>query len=221
MKKTLSVLILILTFALAAFTGCADNQTFTQKHYEYNDGETVSFNINATDREIEIGVSYDNKIYIECYESEKEYYNITNENGIFSVNFVTDKKWTDYVSAKPSANYRKIFVKLPSGAISNVTVTTTNENIAVNKVSVQESITLTSNGGDILLNKVNVGETINLTAKNGDIVGTVVGDWNTFAIACTIKKGDCNLPLNKQDGNKLFTANCNNGDINVTFVEGN
>ncbi len=73
MKKTLSVLILILTFALAAFTGCADNQTFTQKHYEYNDGETVSFNINATDREIEIGVSYDNKIYIECYESEKQY----------------------------------------------------------------------------------------------------------------------------------------------------
>ncbi len=220
MKKILMALIMILTLALTALTGCTDKETFTQKRCEYDGNNIVSFKINAADREIYVDVSYDNKIYIECYESEKEYYNITNENGVISVNFVTDKKWTDFFGAKPSVDYRKISVKLPYGIISNIEVTTANENITVNKVSVKQSITLSSNGGSILLDKVNAGSTIDLTAKNGDILGTVIGDWNTFAIACTIKKGDCNLPLNKQDGNKLLTANCNNGDINVLFADG-
>ncbi len=58
-----------------------------------------------------------------------------------------------------------------------------------------------------------------MTAKNGNIAGTIIGGWDDFSISCNIKKGDCNLPASKEGGEKLFTASCNNGNINIEFVK--
>ncbi len=33
-----------------------------------------------------------------------------------------------------------------------------------------------------------------------------------------IKKGECNLPLSKTDGEKSLVSDCNNGNIEIEFV---
>lgn len=71
----------------------------------------------------------------------------------------------------------------------------------------------------IICERVNVGKSINLKAKDGNITGSIIGGWDDFSISCKIKKGDCNLPELKEDGEKLFFADCNNGNISIEFVK--
>ncbi len=66
---------------------------------------------------------------------------------------------------------------------------------------------------------MSVGKAISITIKNGDIKGSVIGGWDDFDIACTIKKGESNLPAEKVGGDKSLKANCNNGDINIEFIK--
>ena len=80
------------------------------------------------------------------------------------------------------------------------------------------SISLSSNGGNINFESLNVGSGLSLTAKNGNISGTVAGSYDDFAIQTEIKKGDSNLPGDKASGSKALNVSCNNGDVNIEFV---
>ena len=59
---------------------------------------------------------------------------------------------------------------------------------------------------------------VSLVSKNGGISGTIVGGMDDFSIVCRIKKGECNLPESKEGGEKSFSADCNNWDINIKFI---
>ena len=59
---------------------------------------------------------------------------------------------------------------------------------------------------------------MNLTVKNGDISGTIAGSYDDFAIQSEIKKGESNLPGNKNGGEKTLTVSGNNGDVHIEFV---
>lgn len=130
-----------------------------------------------------------------------------------------DKSWTDFIGVKPSDEYRKIQIRVPDNLISAFSANTTNENIQLSPLSFTDNISLNANGGDIVCEKINVGKSISLTAKNGNIRGTVLGGMDDFSITCTIKKGKSNLPAQKEGGEKTFSADCNNGDINVEFIK--
>ena len=205
--KKISIL-LILLFGVMAFslTGCSNGGTFTEKSYASGANEIEKVMVQASDRELEIGTSEDDQIYV-------------SENKELVIKLVFNKDWTDYIGTKPSAKYRKIKIRIPDGLISAFSAKTTNENIEVGPLSFTEGVSLNANGGSIVCDRVNVGKTISLTAKNGDIRGTIVGDWDDFSISCTYKKGDCNLPASKEGGDKSLTADCNNGDIDIQFVQ--
>ena len=103
--------------------------------------------------------------------------------------------------------------------LNSIQISTTNEKILLNNISVKETIVINSNGGDVEFDSLYVGKKINITAKNGNITGSLIGDINEFSISYTIKKGDCNLPINKEDGSKSINADCNNGNINIDFIK--
>ena len=219
--KKISIL-LILLFGVMAFslTGCSNGGTFTEKSYASGVNEIEKVTVQASDRGLEIDASEDDQIYVDYFDSEKEYLDITvSENKELVIKLVFNKDWTDYIGTKPSAKYRKIKIRIPDGLISAFSAKTTNENIEVGPLSFTEGVSLNANGGSIVCDRVNVGKTISLTAKNGDIRGTIVGDWDDFSISCTYKKGDCNLPASKEGGDKSLTADCNNGDIDIQFVQ--
>lgn len=219
--KKLTVLMLAVAGAfLFALSGCSNKDTFTEKFYSGGAAEIEKVIVRVTDREVEISTSDDNRIYIDYFDGEKEYLDISvSESKELTVKLVFNKDWTDYIGAKPFTEYRKIKISVPDNLINTLSVNTTNENIKVNSLSVKENISLDTNGGSIICECVNVGKAINLKAKNGNIAGTIIGGWDDFAISCTIKKGDCNLPLSKENGKKSFIADCNNGNIDIEFVK--
>ena len=218
--KKFAVVLLVFAYALVfALFGCSNNDTFTEKSYLSGETEIEKIIVQATDREVEISASDDNQIYINYFDGEKEYLDISvSDNKELTVKLVFDKDWTDYIGTKPSAEYRKIKIRIPNNSIGTLSVNTTNENIKVNSLSFTENISLATNGGNIMCERVNVGKSINLEAKDGNITGSIIGGWDDFSITCKIKKGDCNLPELKKGGEKSFTAECNNGNIHIEFI---
>lgn len=219
MKKLATLLFALIGILVFALTGCSNNDTFTKKTYSTGESEIENITIQLENREIEISPSNDNQIYIDYFDGEKEYLDISIlENKELSIKLVYNKNWIDYIGTKAPAEYHKIKIALPNNLISTLSSITTNANIKVNSLSLTQSIALETSGGNILCEQVNIGKSINLKAKNGNITGSIIGGWDDFSISCKIKKGDCNLPLLKENGEKSLIADCNNGDINIQFV---
>lgn len=221
MKRLTALFIASTSFVLAfALTGCNYGDTFTQQAYSSGDSKIDAVAIDVSDREIEVSVSDDSQVHIDYFESEKEYYELSiSENNLLKMDFLQNKEWSDFIGTKPKSDFRKISLKIPQALLSNLTIITTNGKISLSKIAVTESISLSSNGGSIELEQIDVGKALTLTAKNGNIQGTVIGSYDVFSIACEIKKGECNLPLQKTDGQKSLKVNCNNGDIKIDFIK--
>lgn len=220
MKKQTAFLLIIIGSVLFAFAGCSGNDSFTQQSYQSGDSVIEQIVIDVSDRELQISASEDDQIHIDYFDSDKEKLKISlSDDHTLTVELTIDKNWTDYIGTKASIEYRKIEVKIPNDIVIGLSANTTNEDIHITSLSFTESVSLDSNGGNVICDRVNAGKSIHLTSKNGDITGTVLGALDDFSITCTIKKGDCNLPLSKEDGTKSFVADCNNGDINIEFVK--
>lgn len=220
MKRFTTLLMIITIFTIViALTGCSSGSDFARQSNTFGENEIKSIIIDVIDREIAVTVSDDNQVHIDYYENDKEYYNIAvMENKVLKVEFAKNKEWLDYIGTKTSAEYRIINVKIPYEVLTDLTIITTNEDIKLSPIVVANGITLSSNGGNIEFEQISVGNALTLTAKNGEIKGTVIGSYDVFSIECEIKKGDCNLPISKKDGEKLLKATCNNGNIKIDFV---
>ena len=203
---------------LFSSAGCSDGGDFTEKSWQSEEA-IEQIVVDVADRALEIGVSEDDAVRIDYFDGEKEFLDISLSDGQLTVRLDYDKDWTDFIGTKPSAEYRKISIKIPDGALLSLSATTTDEDIRVTSLSVAESMMLDSNGGSVLCERVGVGRSIGMTAKNGNITGSVLGGWDDFSISCKIKKGDSNLPEYKEGGTKSLSADCNNGDISIEFVQ--
>lgn len=218
MKKFISfvVCLLLVVFSL---TGCSNSsEPFEEKSY-IPDTQISEINLDVRDREIEVTLSEDGQVHILYSENSKEYYDISvlDEN-VLTMTSARNKEWTDFIGGKASAEDRKIVLQIPDTLLENLTLSTTNENISLPALTVTESVNITSNGGNITFENLNVGRALTLTVKNGDISGTVIGSYDDFAIQTEIKKGESNLPDNKEGGEKSLNVSCNNGDVDIEFV---
>lgn len=221
MKKIsmFSVFAIFGAILLFSFAGCANTDDFTQKEYSSEGNAIERIVIDVTDRELDIRASEDDRVHIYYCDSEKEFLDIDVSDNALTVKLTFDKEWTDCICVKPSAEYRKIEISIPNGTVVDLSAKTTNEDIKVTSLSFSDSVSLNSNGRNIVCERINAGKSIALTAKNGNITGTVSGSMDDFSVSCKIKKGDCNLPELKEGGTKSFSADCNNGDIDIKFVD--
>ena len=166
-----------------------------------------------------MSISEDDQIHISYFENSQETYDITvSDEQVLTMTSASNKDWTDYIGGKPSAENRKILLQIPDALLDTLTLSTTNEDISLPALGITKSINISSSGGNITFGNLEVGSAIYLTVKNGDISGTVVGSYDDFAIQTEIKKGESNLPDNKDGGEKTLNVSSNNGDVNITFV---
>lgn len=198
-------------------TGCSGNdESYTQKSYSPTDTQVSEISIDVRDRQVEVILSADEQIHIDYYENSKEYYDISvSENHVLTMTLVHDKKWTDYMGGKAAADVRKISVQVPDALLNTLSVITTNEDISIAPLTLSGNITLRANGGDIRFDQLDAGKDITLDVKNGNITGTISGSYDDYAISCTVKKGESNLPTDKNTGSKKLSVAANNGDVAV------
>ena len=219
MKKIISLAVCLVlgTFVLA---GCSDNNDpFTQKEYTVDATQIEEISIDVRDRQIEVSISEDDQIHIVYFENSKETYDImVSDEKVLTMTSASNKEWTDYIGGKPSAENRKISLQIPDALLDTLILSTTNEDISLPALVITGSISISSNGGNITFENLDVGNALYLTVKNGDIGGTVIGSYDDFAIQSEIKKGESNLPDNKDGGEKTLNVSCNNGDVNIEFV---
>lgn len=218
MKKIISLVccLILSTFLLS---GCSNNsEPFEEKSYT-SDTQIHEIHLDVQDREIEVSLSEDEQVHIQYYENSKEYYDISvSDEHVLTMASASDKEWTDYIGGKPSAEDRKISLQIPDALLENLTLSTTNEDITLPALAVTGSIEISSNGGNIAFGNLDVGQALTLNVKNGDISGAIVGSYDDFSIQSDIKKGESNLPDNKENGEKTLTVSCNNGDVDIAFV---
>jgi hypothetical protein len=218
MKK---IIALALCFVMSSFAlaGCSgESEPFKKKNFT-PDTQVNGINLDVRDREIEVVLSKDEQVHIQYSENSKEYYEISVSDGnLLTMVNASNKEWTDYIGGKPSAEDRKIVLQVPTALLDTVILSTTNEDVFLPVLAVTGSIDVSTNGGNITFENLDVGNTLTLTVKNGDISGTVAGSYDDFAIQSEIKKGDSNLPNNKESGKKMLNVTSNNGDINIEFL---
>lgn len=217
MKKTI---ILVLCVILSSFTlaGCSNSEPFEAKSYT-PDTQVNEINLNVRDREIEVMLSDDEDVHIQYSENSKEYYDISvSDDNVLTMVNASNKEWTDYIGGKPSTENRKIVLQVPTALLDTITLSTTNEDITLPALAVSDSINISTNGGNIDFESLDVGNTLTLISKNGDISGEIVGSYDDFSIQSEIKKGESSLPDNKEGGEKSLSVSCNNGDVDIEFV---
>ena len=216
MKKWVS-LMLCFIWGTSVLTGCAGNdESYEKKSYSSMGTQISEVCIDVRDRQVEVTLSADEQIHIDYYENSKEYYDISVcENRVLTMTSVHDKEWTDYIGGKASADVRKISVQLPDSLLKTLSILTTNENISMSPLTLTGDISLSANGGNIFFDELEAGNAITLDVKNGNISGTISGSYDDYAISCTVKKGESNLPSDKRAGNKKLSVTANNGDVTV------
>ena len=221
MRKIVTILVALLfsVYGMFVFSSCSGEENFVADGYSCDSSAVTNIRIDVADRMIDIGKSKDDKIYINFFESEKEYYDIVNVDGTLTIQLISDKEWTDFIGTKPEAQYRQISVQLPENVVSDLFVKTTNADVNMQPTIVNNSLLLDVNGGNISFDLLSAGSNIDLTVKNGNISGSVVGGWDDFAISCQIKKGESNLPEHKEGGDKRLSVNCNNGNVAIDFIK--
>lgn len=217
-RKIISV-ILYLILGSFILSGCSDGgEPFEEKSYT-PETQINEIDLDLRDREIEVSLSEDDQVHIQYSENGKEYYDISvSDEHVLTMASASDKEWTDYVGVKPSAEDRKITLQVPDALLENLTLSTTNGDITLSALAVTGSISLSSNNGNITFGTLDVGNALSLTVKNGDISGTVMGNYDGFAIRSEVKKGESNLPDKKADGAKRLDVSGNHGDVNIEFI---
>lgn len=219
MKKLVSLFIaLVLGVALG---GCSEEgEPFSAKTFIQGDEKITAVRVDARDRSVEVKASKDGKVRVEYFENSKEFYEVSvSAEGIFTMAAADDKEIEDYIGKNAPAEFRRITLWVPQETLRSLEISTTNEDISLEEISLAERVSLYSNGGDVLFKSLNAGKEISLEAKNGNISGVVSGSYDDYAISCTIKKGDTDLPETKDGGDKTLTVNANNGDVNIEFVK--
>lgn len=220
MKKTMC-LVVTAAIALGLLGGCAGGgDEFEAKTYASGETPVSGVQIDVRDREIAVSLSSDGQVHLDYFESEKEGYDVAvSEEGVLTMAAASRKEWTDYIGAKASAGVRKISLQIPDALLSALELSTTNAGLSLPALTVTDHISLFNNGGKITFDTLDPGNALTVENKNAAISGAVAGSPEDYAISCTIKKGESDLPSAGGGGNRTLSVTNNNGDIEIEFVD--
>lgn len=215
MKKW-TFLMVCLVLATVLLTGCSEaDAPFAEKSYTPEDTVT-GIHLDVRDRQVEVLSSEDGQIHIDYYESSEEGYEIAiSQDHILTMTAKSQKEWTDFIGAKAPAAVRRITLQLPQALLDQLWISTTNGDIRLSPLTVNGDVALRTNGGSIGIDRLSAGTEITLDVKNGNLSGTISGSYDAYAITCSVKKGDSNLPAAKEGGPKSLTVTANNGDVQL------
>ena len=217
-KLAAGLAIVVLAGSLAA---CSNEEVaFEAKTYTPEEGVRVTgIDVQVADRAITVVSSEDGRFHIDYAESPEEFYDVfVSDDGVLTMALRTDKDWEDYVGVSDYDGAEQITVRVPDVALATLSLSTTREDISLCPLDVTERLSLSNNGGDISFENAGDADSIEVENKNGNIEGTIAGSYDDYSIESSIKKGDSNLPEQKDGGVKALVVANNNGNIDVEFA---
>lgn len=200
-------------------SGCSSNDVpFEKKDYRVDGSQVEQVILDVSDRKIEVQKSDDQQIHLSYYESEKEFYDISLSNDKeLKMTLEMNKEWTDYFGGKAGTEERTILLSLPDDMIEQLKISTSNEDVNLPALDIEDFIEVYLNQGNIQVKKLQ-SDFIHLETKNGNLEGSIIGSYHDFSIESNAHKGDNNLPAQKEGGEKKLEAYTNNGNIQLEFV---
>lgn len=167
----LCVVIGTLMFTVALAQEEFDFMELTTKEIEINNykvGDTVDkIYIDSDTADIDFFTWREEKIRVECTETEKIKYNVTVEDSTLKIEVKDDRKWYDYIGF----NFTRmlIMVYLPGGVeYSSVVINNTTGNVCVPETIFTDTLDVEVTTGDIKC-YAKVNETVKLKTTTGDI----------------------------------------------------
>lgn len=179
----------------------------------------TSIYLDVWERQVRVCPSEDGLIHLRYTEAEREAYTaVVSPQKALRITLAQDKGLWDYVGLLPEVSQRTVTLALPQAAFECISLATAGETLSVEKMPCAQQVVLCNRDGEIVFDGLQAGKSIVITQKNGHVKGTVVGGYDDFAIACTVKKGQSTLPTQKAGGDKELCVKCNHGNVSIDFV---
>lgn len=235
-----SVLVILgLTLAVAAvampsfeFDSFITNSDYTVKNTDFDSSDVKSIKLATVYTDIKIVEGVGDKIIVDYYESDTEYFDIeVSDDGTLNINYVDDRKWYQRIGIFIFDRAPALTVTVPeglsveydiisvSGDISaealfgdgNISIVSTSGNITVSSAGADE-IFIKTTSGDISVNNID-SKVSSIESTSGDIS---VNHISTDELSVKTTSGE--ISLDKADVRGLCTLKSTSGELEMGTV---
>lgn len=203
----------IVGMVVLLLTGCTQDLHFVEMEKSFTE-RISTLNLDARDRRVVVNGIEDENLLFRYQDSEREILDFELTETTLDVDLVIEREFGDFFGIQADVSYRSIEIYVPQDSPISLNISTTNEYVSIEGISV-EILTISNNNGDITFTDITSTGDISLSTKNADITGNIIGSYDDYAIDVDIKKGDTNLPISKESGSKRLSISNNNGDVFV------
>lgn len=203
----------IVGIAVLLLTGCTQDLHFVEMEKSFTE-RILTLNLDAQDRRVVVSGTEDENLLFRYQDSERAILDFELTETTLDVDLVIEREFGDFFGIQADVSYRSIEIYVPQDKPLSLNISTTNEYVSIEGISV-ETLTVSNNNGDIIFTDITSTGDISLSTKNADITGNIIGSYDDYAIDVDIKKGDTNLPISKESGSKRLSISNNNGDVFV------
>lgn len=163
----IGVLLFVVAFALSGWDirKISTRPPYTQKEYSYQmpGSEIVLLDDNTP---ITVELSPDNKVHLSCFESEKEWYEVSESGTELNIEKKNNFSWTDYFMVM-DLGVRDLVLQIPKDYKGDLELKTSNGSIRLADLAVNQ-LTLKNSNASIHVEDLSA-ESLKLSTSNGSV----------------------------------------------------
>lgn len=196
-------------------TALGENVDYEQKSAAFAAADMRRIEVQNPMDDILVSPSADGQIHVYYSESEKDVYEVSQENGALKVRYQSLRHWYDYIGFNIGANGRKpLRLEVPADSALAMQINATNGQVSINGLAALEGLEVSSTNGAIDVREAKVAGDVKLSTTNGDVTARAV------AIQGSLQLSGSNGAMQAQDldvqGN--LRAGTTNGRVSLLGV---
>lgn len=163
----------IVGMVVLLLTGCTQDLHFVEMEKSFTE-RISTLNLDAQDRRVVVNGTEDENLLFRYQDSEREILEFELTETTLDVDLVIEREFGDFFGIQADVSYRTIEIYVPQDSPLSLNISTTNEYVSIEGISV-EILTISNNNGDITFTDITSTGDISLSTKNGDITGNIIG----------------------------------------------
>jgi len=203
----IGIVIALLAYALVGFKWNAFNtsRALEEKSYTYNLSEVSSLTISELDADLIIVGTDDDRIKIDCYESENDSYNIQLlGNGNLSVNRDRYEHWYKQIGFNFNNQPRTVTVSIPRKFNGDIETSTMSGKISMSDFNGLNAVNSNTASGDINLKNLIVNNDVSASTISGNVDLSNISTGKDMNMETA--SGEIQFQQGKTDGNLAVSA---------------